>query len=77
MKLRDIPKKFLRFMVGGMGIAFIVWWHPDGILYKKYGYRVVYDALDAKLSSVMNGKDWEWQPARSDEVVNIQISYRC
>jgi hypothetical protein len=51
------------------------WWQPDGILYEQYGYRVVYDARskwDAKLSSVMEGKEWEWQPARSEELVSIQ-----
>jgi hypothetical protein len=56
LKLRDIAKKFLRFMVGdGNRIYRLV--APGGILYEKYGYRVIYDALDAKLSSVMNGKD--------------------
>jgi hypothetical protein len=32
-------------------------WHPDGIPYDLYGYRVVYDArskLDARLSSVID-----------------------
>lgn len=51
------------------------WWHPDGIPYDHYGYRVVYDArnkLEAKLSSVIKGKEWERQPARSENLVKIQ-----
>jgi hypothetical protein len=27
---------------------------------------------EAKLSSVIKGKEWEWQPARSENLVNIQ-----
>jgi hypothetical protein len=44
---------------------------------EKYGYRVVYDLgsmLDAKLPTVMLGKDWHWPPARSEDLVNIQSS---
>lgn len=29
------------------------WWHPNGVLYEKYGHKLVYDAgnkVDAKLS---------------------------
>jgi hypothetical protein len=45
LKMRDVPKKFLRFMVGdGNNIhLWLDWWHPDGILFERYGYRVVYD----------------------------------
>lgn len=49
-------------------------WHPIGILYIKYGNRVVYDAgssVEAKLSSVLKEREWIWQPARSDDLVNI------
>jgi len=47
----------------------------DGILYEQYGYRVVYDArskIEAKLSSVIKGKEWEWQAAKSEDLVSIQ-----
>jgi hypothetical protein len=46
-----------------------------GILFYKYGFQVIYDArsrIDAKLSSVMRGRDWHWIPARSDALVSIQ-----
>jgi hypothetical protein len=80
LKLREIAKKFLRFKVGdGTSIyLWLDWWHPDNILYDKYGYRVIYDSrssMDAKLSSVLNGRNWEWQPARSEEIEDIQSKY--
>jgi hypothetical protein len=40
----------------------------------KYGYRVVYDSrskLDAKLFTVMLGKEWNWPPASSEDLVKI------
>lgn len=40
-----------------------------------HGYRVIYDArskLDAKLSSVIKGKEWDWLPVRFESLVNIQ-----
>lgn len=51
------------------------WWHPDDVLYEQYGYKVVYDArskMEAKLSSVIKRKWWEWQPAKSEDLVSIQ-----
>ena len=36
---------------------------------------VVYDAandLNAKISSVLKGKDWLWKPTRYEELVSIQ-----
>jgi hypothetical protein len=51
------------------------WWYPDGILYEQYVYRIIYDArskLEAKLASVMKGKEWDWQQARSESLVSIQ-----
>lgn len=41
----------------------------------KYGPRVVFEArsrIDARLSSVIRGRDWHWFPAWSDNLVNIQ-----
>jgi len=51
-------------------------WHPDGVLFDQYGYRVIYDArskIDAKLSSVIRGGEWNWLSARYDSLVSIQI----
>lgn len=38
-------------------------------------FLVIYDArsrIDAKLSSVIRGRDWQWNPAISDDLVAIQ-----
>jgi hypothetical protein len=64
----------------GDGSGIYLWiesWHPDGILFDKYGFRFIYDAgskLDArlKLSSVIRGRSWHWLPARSVSMVAIQ-----
>lgn len=77
LKLRDIARNFIQFKVGdGSGIfMWLVWWHPNGVLYEKFGQRIVYDAgskVGAKLSSVLREKAWCWQPVRSDELVRIQ-----
>ena len=58
-----MAKRYLSFKVGD-GSSISLWledWHPDGILFDKYGFRVVYDSrirIDAKLSSVMKNGDW-------------------
>lgn len=68
---------FLKFRVGD-GSKIYLWldfWHLDGILSDHYGYRDNYDAgskFDAKLSSVIRGTNWEWLPARSKYLVNIE-----
>jgi hypothetical protein len=60
--MREVDKKFLRFMVGD-GTQIHLWldnWHLDGVLVEKYSYRVAYDSrskLDAKLFTVMLGKE--------------------
>jgi hypothetical protein len=50
--------RFLRYEVGiGEHIhLWLDWWHPMGVLFEKFGFKVVYDAhstLEAKLSSVI------------------------
>lgn len=38
------------------------WWHPDSVLYEKYGHRAMYDAqskVEAKLSSVCDFEERE------------------
>ncbi|XP_059429209.1 uncharacterized protein LOC132163025 [Corylus avellana] len=77
MKLRDIAKRFLRFEVGN-GESIHLWldrWHPAGVLFENFGYRVVYDAissLEAKLATVIQNGNWFWRPARSEDLVEIQ-----
>jgi hypothetical protein len=49
-------------------------WHPLGVLFDKFGYRVIYDSqshLDAKVDSVFRNGVWRWKPARSDALVDI------
>ena len=59
-----------------MDLALYMWHdnrHPDGPLYQKFGHRVVYDAtssINAKLSSVIQYKAWNWGSARSDVLVS-------
>lgn len=40
-------KNCLRFLAGDGNNIFLWldWWHPDGILFEKYGYRVIYEML--------------------------------
>jgi hypothetical protein len=62
----------------GMEEAYFLWldrWHPDGILYRVYGHRTVYDAacsLEAKVDSVLKNEEWNWKPEKSEELVIIQ-----
>jgi hypothetical protein len=77
LNLSEVAKSLLKFKVGD-GSSISLWlevWHPDGILLGKDGFRVVYDSrssIDAKLSSMMKNGDWNWMPARSEELVAIQ-----
>jgi hypothetical protein len=69
--LCDLAKNFLSFEVGD-GNSIQMWldnWHPAGILFEKYGYRVVYDAL---FSTVISNGGWCWKPAKSDDLVEKQ-----
>jgi hypothetical protein len=58
LKLRSIAKQFLSFKVGD-GRKIFLWydvWHPEGCLFDKYGYRMIYDAGSAigpKVSSII------------------------
>jgi hypothetical protein len=68
----------LKFEVGD-GKNIHLWldhWHPLGVLFDKYGYRIIYDSqsrLDAKLDSVLRNGIWKWKPARSDALVEIVL----
>lgn len=70
-------RNFIKFEIGGGNDTHIWldWWHSAGLPYEKYDFRVIYDAhsqLDARLSTVLRRGAWLWNPARSDELVEIQ-----
>jgi hypothetical protein len=75
--LCGIARNFLKFKVGN-GKHIHLWldnWHPFGLLYEKYGFRIIYDSqsnLDAKLNSVLINVDWRWKQARPEALVDIQ-----
>ncbi len=56
--------EFLKSEVGN-GQNIQMWfdrWDPDGALFEKYGFRVIYDAhsnLKAKLSTVLKNGEWQ------------------
>jgi len=76
LKLRSIAKQFLSFKVGD-GRKIFLWydvWHPEGCLFDKYGYRMIYDAGSAigpKVSSIIQEGAWYWPSARSDSLVHV------
>jgi hypothetical protein len=77
LKLRGIAKNFIKFEVRD-GKMIHLWqdtWHPLGVLYERFGSRVIYDAhsrLDSRLDTVLSNGIWCWNPARSKELVDIQ-----
>ena len=49
LKPREIARPFIRFDVGS-GRNIHLWhdcWHPDGVLFLKYGHRIMYDAANS------------------------------
>jgi hypothetical protein len=68
----------LSFKVG-TGHNISLWfdaWHPDGRLIDTYGFWAVYDSglsLNACVSTVLHEGSWNWPPARSDDLVAIQV----
>ena len=51
-------------------------YNPNGVLYQVYGHKIVYEVasfLNAKVSNVLQDKEWCWCPTRSEEMVDIQI----
>jgi hypothetical protein len=77
LKLRCDAAYFLSFSVG-TGRDIHLWfdaWHSNGVLYEKYGHRVIYNAhskLNACLDSVIKDGQWNWRHAPYDQIVNIQ-----
>ena len=62
----------------GNGKNIYLWfdaWHPDGVLFEKYGHRVIYDAHSkpaVRLDSIIQGGQWYWPTTCPDHFVNIQ-----
>jgi len=77
LKLRNVAKQFLSFKVGD-GSKKNLWhdsWHPEGCLFDKFGYRVIYDAgrnIRPRVSSIIRDGEWFWPNARSEHLVLIQ-----
>jgi hypothetical protein len=77
LKLRNIAKQFISFKVGD-GRKIFLWyavWHPEGCLFDKYGYRIIYDAgrsIGPRVSSIIRDGAWYWPSAMSDDLVQVQ-----
>jgi hypothetical protein len=73
----EATKKLLSFKVG-TGYNISLWfdaWHPAGRLIDIYGFQAVYDSglsLNSCVSSILHKGSWNWPPARSDDLVDIQ-----
>jgi hypothetical protein len=58
-----MARGFIKFEVGD-GKHIHLWmdhWYPFGVLFEKYGYRIIYDSqsrLDVKLDSVLRNALW-------------------
>lgn len=70
--MRESAKNFIQFKLGNGKDIYLWWdrWHPNGVLYERYGFRMVYEAVcksNAKLESMLKNKDWSWSPAWSEE----------
>lgn len=51
-------------------------WHPNSPLLLTYGYRTLYDSeipANSRLSTMSKGTEWDWPPARSENLVEIQV----
>jgi hypothetical protein len=58
LKLRSLARSFIKFEVGD-GSNIHMWqdnWHPLGVLFERYGFRIIHDAnsrLNFKLSTIL------------------------
>lgn len=63
LNIREEARDFIHYKVE-TGEHIYVWlenWHPDKVLYLRYGHHLVYDAgskLETKFSSMIRGKEW-------------------
>jgi hypothetical protein len=78
LNLRRDARDLISYEVGD-GSTIFLWhdrWHPNGVLYQVYGHKIVYEVasfLNAKVSNVLQNKEWCWCPTRSEAMVDIQI----
>ncbi|GLT48179.1 hypothetical protein SLA2020_218200 [Shorea laevis] len=79
LSLRPTTRYLIKHMIGNGENTFLWFdfWHPTGPLLEVYGQKIVQDTaipLQAKLSQVVQGNFWKWPPARSPELLQIQIA---
>ncbi|GKU97302.1 hypothetical protein SLEP1_g10467 [Rubroshorea leprosula] len=79
LSLRPAARYLIKHMIGNGENTFLWFdfWHPTGPLLEVYGQKIVQDTaipLQAKLSQVVQGNFWKWPPARSPELLQIQIA---
>ncbi|GKV46850.1 hypothetical protein SLEP1_g53811 [Rubroshorea leprosula] len=78
-KLRQRARGLIQHIPGD-GTETHLWhdnWHPSGPLVETYGTKIIQDAgipSHAKLAVVVNGNYWKWPPARSPQLLDIQIA---
>ncbi|GKV02273.1 hypothetical protein SLEP1_g14730 [Rubroshorea leprosula] len=79
LKLRQRARGLIQHIPGD-GTETHLWhdkWHPSGPLVETYGTKIIQDAgipSHAKLAMVVNGNYWKWPPARSPQLLDIQIA---
>ncbi|GKV49366.1 hypothetical protein SLEP1_g56121 [Rubroshorea leprosula] len=79
LNLRQQARKLIKHIPGD-GKDIYLWhdnWHPSGPLVENFGARIVQDSgfsSQAKLEVVVNGNFWKWPPARSPQLLDIQIA---
>lgn len=69
----------IKYVIGD-GKKTFLWfdsWHPYGPIIDKWGNRVRYDAaldINAKVSVIVNGSQWKWPVAVTNDLLEIQSS---
>ncbi|GKV51281.1 hypothetical protein SLEP1_g57948 [Rubroshorea leprosula] len=61
---------------GGLGLRSLMHWNVAWPLVENFGAQIVQDSgfsSQAKLEVVVNGNFWKWPPARSPQLLDIQI----
>lgn len=76
-KLRSIARRKMLYRVG-TGDSLSLWfdyWHPIGPLICKYGERKLVSSRlgrGAKVSTIVDGKDWKWPVSQSIDLLELQ-----
>lgn len=79
LKLRVIAREKIRHIIGN-GESTSLWhdnWHNIGPLFKRFGERIIYDSglgKRAKVSDIVNGRDWKWPVANSRDLMEVKTS---